>query len=173
MRHKIILLLIGLVFVFGTYEVLYLMYAATEALDLGIRENASNVEYASYVYLFSSIVMSFFVVFLKELTLNGKRILIFITTLFYIFSWILALITFYSNPNNSVEVFAGAIFFMSGSLFLASFFFTKVKENNNEQKELGIFHKVIRYFLVFIIFGLMFFKMIIKLVQNLPLFFAS
>ena len=47
MRHKIILLLIGLIFVLGTYEVLYLMYAATAPLDLGIKDNATNVEYAS------------------------------------------------------------------------------------------------------------------------------
>jgi len=172
-RHKIILTLIGLIFSFGTYEALYLMYVVTEPVDLGIRENASNVNYASYVYLLSSIVMSLLVLFLREISLNAKRLLTSVVTLFYIFSWILALITFYSNPNNSVEVFAGAIFFMAGSLLLASSFFTKVKENNNVQKELGTFHKIVRYFLVFIIFGLMFFRMLVKLVQTVPLFFTA
>jgi len=100
MRNKIILTLIGLIFAFGTYEALYLMYVATEPIDLGIRENATNVEYASYVYLFSSIVMSLLLLFLREISLNAKRILTFLVTLFYIFSWILALITFYSNPNS-------------------------------------------------------------------------
>jgi len=131
MRHKIILLLIGLIFALGTYEVLYLMYAATEPVDLGIRESATNVEYASYVYLFSSMVMSLLLLFLREISLNAKRILTSVVTLFYLFSWILTLITFYSNPNNSVEVFAGAIFFMAGSLFLASSFFVRVKKHSD------------------------------------------
>jgi len=170
MRHKIILLLIGLIFALGTYEVLYLMYAATEPVDLGIRDNATNVEYASYVYLFSSMVMSLFLLFLREISLNAKRVLTSMVTLFYLFSWILTLITFYSNPNNSVEVFAGAIFFMAGSLFLASSFFVKVNENN-EQKELGAFHKVVRYFLVFIL-SLMFLRMVVKVGQLIPLFFV-
>ena len=173
MRHKIILTILGLIFALGTYEALYLMYVVTEPVDLGIRETASNVEYASYVYLLSSLVMSLLVLFLREISLNAKRLLTSVVTLFYIFSWILALITFYSNPNNSVEVFAGAIFFMAGSLLLASSFFTKVKENNNVQKELGTFHKIVRYFLVFIIFGLMFFRMLVKLVQTVPLFFTA
>jgi len=171
MRNKIILALIGLIFVFGTYEVLYFMYAATEPLDLGIRDNVTNVEYASYVYLFSSIVMSLLVLFLKEISLNSKRLLTSFVTLFYIFSWILTLITFYANPNNSVEVFAGAIFFMAGSLFLASSFFAKVKKHSDEQKELGSFHKVVRYFLVFIL-SLMFLRMVVKVGQLIPLFFV-
>ena len=171
MRHKIILLLIGLIFVFGTYEVLHLMYAATEPVDLGIRGNATNVEYASYVYLFSSIVMSLLVLFLKEISLNAKRLLNSFVTLFYIFSWILTLITFYSNPNNSVEVFAGATFFLAGSLFLASSFFVKVNEKREEQKKLGAFHKVVRYFLVFIL-SLMFLRMLVKVVELILSFFA-
>jgi len=169
MRHKIILLLIGLIFVFGTYEVLYLTYVATESLDLGIRDNATNVEYASYLYLFSSIVMSLLVLFLREVSLNLKRVLSALATLFYLFSWILTLITFYANPNNSVEVFAGAIFFMAGSIFLATSFFVKVKKHSDEQKELGTFHKIVRYFLVFIL-SLMFLRMVVKVVQLIPLF---
>jgi len=171
MRHKIILLLIGLVFVLGTYEVLYLMYSATEPVDLGLRDNATNVEYASYVYLFSSIVMSLLVLFLREISLNSKRVLSSVVTLFYIFSWILTLITFYANPNNSIEVFAGAIFFMAGSIFLASSFFVKVKKHSDEQKELGTFHKIVRYFLVFIL-SLMFLRMVVKVGQLIPLFFV-
>jgi len=155
-----------LIFVFGTYEVLYLMYAATEPLDLGIRDNATNVEYASYVYLFSSIIMSLLVLFLKEISLNLKRVLTSVVTLFYLFSWILTLITFYSNPNNRVEVFAGAIFFMAGSIFLASSFFVKVKKYSDEQKELGAFHKVVRYLLVFIIFASMLYPILQPMIEK-------
>lgn len=169
MRHKIILVLIGLIFSFGTYEVLYLMYVLQKTMNLGIGYNATNVEYASYVYLFSSIVMSLLVLFLKEVSLNSKRVLTFFVILFYIFSWILSLITFYSNPNNSVEVFAGAIFFMSGSIFLATSFFVGLKDNRNEKKELGVLHKVLRYFLVSIL-SLMFLRMLVKMAQLIPLF---
>jgi len=163
-HHKIILVLIGLIFSLGTYEALYLMYVVTEPENLGIRANATNVEYASYVYLLSSVVMSLLLLFLREISLNAKRILTFLVTLFYLFSWILTLITFYANPNNRVEVFAGAIFFMAGSLLLASSFFSKVKENRGEQKELGTFHKVVRYLLISIL-SLMFLRMLVKLVE--------
>ena len=171
MHHKIILALIGLIFSLGTYEVLYLMYVVTEPIDLGIKANATNVEYASYVYLLSSTVMSLLLLFLREISLNAKRVLTFLVTLFYNFSWVLTLITFYANPNNSVEVFAGAIFFMAGSLLLATSFFTKVNNRHDEQKELGTFHKVVRYLLVSIL-SLMFLRMLVKLVELILSFFA-
>ena len=166
MRNRVILFLVGLVFLLGLYEVLYLMYGMIEPEDLGIGDETTNVEYASYVYLASAAVMSLLTLFLKDVTVIAKRVLTFMVSIFYVFSWILALITFYANPNNRVEVFAGAIFFLAGSVFLASTFFVKVKESRDETKELGTFHKVVRYFLVSIL-GLYVLNTVVKIV-NLP-----
>jgi hypothetical protein len=59
-------------------------------------------------------------------------------TMFYTFSWFLALITFYSSPNNRVEVLAGAIFLLAGSVFLATSFFIRVKETRKKNWEFFI-----------------------------------
>ena len=164
MRNSVILFLVGLVFLLGLYEVLYLMYGAIEPNDLGIGDDTTNVEYASYVYLASATVMSLLTLFLKDITVIAKRVLTSMVSIYYVFSWILALITFYANPNNRVEVFAGAIFFLAGSVFLASSFFTKAKESGDEKKELGTFHKFVRYVLVFIL-GLYVLSTLVKLAQ--------
>ena len=125
MRNRVILFLVGLVFLLGFYEVIYLMYGVIEPKDLKTSNETTNVEYASYVYLASAAVMSLLILFLKDVTVIAKRVLTSMVTVFYVFSWVFALITFYSNPNNSVEVFAGAIFFLAGSVFLASSFFVR------------------------------------------------
>jgi hypothetical protein len=167
MRNKVILLLVGLIFFLGTYKILYMMYVVIEPTDFGIGDDTTNVEFASYLYFFSAIIMSLLVIFLKNITLIAKRVLTSIATIFYTFSWILALITFYSSPNNRVEVLAGAIFLLAGSVFLATSFFIRVKEKRNEKKELGIFHKLVRYVLVFIL-SLMLLRTLVKIAQIMP-----
>ena len=164
MRNKIIMLVFGLLFFLVMFNTLYMMYIPVETNDF--HHDTTNVEYASHWYLFISLFMSAFMLFFKDLTALLHKILIAMVTFFYVESWILTLIAFYSNPNNHVEVLAGAIFFMAGSLVLATLFFVHTLEEKKKERKLGNFHKVIRYILVFIV-GVMILKSLLGILSLL------
>lgn len=164
MRNKIIMLLFGLLFFLVMYNTIYMMYVLVESNDLGIGDDNTNVEYASQLYVLMTIIMSILMLFLKNITARLKQIFIAMVTFFYVESLILTLITFYSNPNNRVEVMAGAMFFIGGSLVLATLFFVHTLKENREKKELGLFHKIIRYVLVLIV-GAMILKSVVGMVD--------
>ena len=168
MRNKILLSLIILSFLLGIFFVLNMMYGIVDHIDYSIGDDTTNVEYAGQLYFLTAIIMSLFIFFIKEISLVSKQIVIVLVTIFYIFSLILALITFYSNPNNQVEVMAGVFFFLAGSLFLASSFFIKDLSEINKIENIGAIHKTIRYILVIIV-CLTILKIIIGLVHILPL----
>ena len=166
MRNKIIMLLFGLLSFLVMYNTIYMMYVLVESNDLGIGDDSTNVEYASQLYVLMTIIMSILMLFFKNITARLKQIFIAMVTFFYVGSLILTLITFYSNPNNHVEVLAGAIFFMAGSLVLATLFFVHTLEEKKKERKLGNFHKIIRYILVFIV-GVMILKSLLGILSLL------
>ena len=168
MRNKTLLNLIILSFFIGTFFTLYLMYGIVEQIDYGIGDDTTNVAYASQLYLLTATIMSILTLSIKEITTIGKQTLSTLVIIFYAFSFILALITFYANPNNQVEVMAGLFFFMAGSLFWASSFFIKESSALNRREEIGAIHKTIRYILAITI-GVMLVKTLIGLQYLLPL----
>lgn len=152
MRNKIILILMALAYFFSIYSTLTVIY-----IDL-------DLDKASYIYLASSIVIAFFMPFIKNIDRITKNWINILVIVFYLFSIYLSLMTFYSSPTDKLNFLAGAIFFLSGSLVLGVSFFLKVKIEIINDK-LGKAHKIFRYILLFLFVGVFLFSPLYKIIK--------
>lgn len=107
--------------------------------------------YNGYEWLGSAMISSVIILAIKEATLKIKTINYAVSSIFYLFSIVFALVTLYSSPTDKPELLAGALFFISGSLVLAVSFMTKSVESSSYNSEIGTLHKYVRYVLLLLV----------------------